>query len=457
MRKALLLTTFVALITTTINCQDLQTLNKTGSTEILLNEKVDGYGPLGNSSTGMGSNDMLDSMTLIGYPTLKHLPDSLTDLKVYTLIMNQNQFCYQNYRNGLISRDFFLETFKKQNLILGDTCTLTQQMVRNYISVAVGFDHLHQPKYVIDANGNNDFSDDELYTLNKNLFARQADNSKHVSIEYFDGKNVMQENILFAVMLGGLSTKDKIVVSFSFPQFRYAKVLYEGEVFFICNDLNINNHSIFILPDKPNFQPLTRDKMIKPNQYITVGNVDFRFEPISQNLNRILLIRENQSIDNKASKSNASELVVPQTLVSAQVGKLAPEIKGLNVWDGLPLSLKALRGKYVFLDFWFTACGPCIMEFPYIRKVYDTFSSDQLIIIGVVEDDYNRKIKQFMTDKQVFWPTMVKSYSTTYAKGYNIPSWPTSFLIGPDGKIITTNLRGNDLFIYLENLKLKKK
>ena len=97
------------------------------------------------------------------------------------------------------------------------------------------------------------------------------------------------------------------------------------------------------------------------------------------------------------------------------------------------------------------------MEFPYIHKVFDTFSSDQLIIIGVVEDDYNRKIKQFMTEKQVFWPTMVKSYSTTYAKGYNIPSWPTSFLIGPDGKIITTNLRGNDLFIYLENLKLKKK
>jgi thiol-disulfide isomerase/thioredoxin len=457
MKKKLVSTLLIALINTTIYCQNLQTLNKIGSTEILLNEKVDGYGPLGNTSTSMGSNDMLDSMSLVGYPTLKHLPDSLTDLKVYTVIMNQRQFCYQNYRNGLVSREYFLGEFKQPNWKLADTCRLTSQIVRNYISVAVGFDRLHQPKYVIDANGNNDFSDDELYTLNENLLARQADNSKSVSIEYFDGKNVMQENILCAVTLRRSGTKDNIAVSFSFPQFRYTKVLYEGELFYICTDQNGNNNSIYILPDRPNFQPLTRDKAIEPNQYLTIGDVNFRYEPISQNLNRIRLIRENQTIDKKASKSNTLELEVPSTLVSAQVGKLAPEIKGLNVWDGSLLSLTALRGKYVFLDFWFTACGPCIMEFPYIRKVYDTFSSDQLIIIGVVEDDYNRKIKQFMTEKQVFWPTIVKSYSTTNAKGYNIPSWPTSFLIDPDGKIITTNLRGNELFIYLENLKIKKK
>jgi len=457
MKKTLLLTSLFVLISTTIHCQNIQTLNKTGSTEILLNEKVDGYGPLGNSSTGFGSNDMLDSMSLIGYPQLKHLPDSLTDLKVYTMHMNRRQFCYQNYRNGLISRADFLNEFKKQNWILGDTCRLTSQMVRNYISVAVGFDHLHQPKYVIDANGDNDFSDDELYTLHKSIYSKEVENSKRVTIEYFDGKNIMQENILCAVTLGYSSTKDNISVSFSFPQFRYAKASFEGETFFICTDQFMYNDFIFILPDKPNFQPLSRDKIIKPNQYLTIGNVDFRFEPISQNLTRIRLIRENQPIEKKTSKSNTPDLEVSRTLVSAQVGKLAPEIKGINVWDGSLVSLTALRGKYVFLDFWFTACGPCIKEFPYIRKVYDTFSSDQVTIIGVVEDDYNGKIKKFLDDKQVFWPTIVKRSSTTKADSYNVQSWPTSFLIDPNGKIITTNLRGDELFIYLENLKLKKK
>lgn len=457
MKKTLLLTSLFVLISTTIHCQNIQTLNKTGSTEILLNDIVDGYGPLGNSSSGFASNDMLDSMSLIGYPQLKHLPDSLTDLKVYTVFMNRSQFYYQNYRNGLISRVNFLTEFKKQKWILGDTSRLTSQIVRNYISVAVGFDRSHQPKYVIDANGNNDFSDDELYTLTQNLFAKQVDNSKHVTIGYFDGKNVMQENILCAVTLGYSSTKDNISVSFSFPQFRYAKVSFEGETFFICTDQCVYNNHIFILPDKPNFEPLSSDKVIKPNQYLTVGNVDFIFEPISQNLNRIRLIRENQPIDKKISKSNTFDSELPHTLVSAQVGKLAPEIKGLNIWNSSVLSLNELRGKYVFLDFWSTYCGPCIMEFPYIRKVYDTFSSDQLIIIGVVKDDYNGKIKKFLDDKQVFWPTIVEKYSTTKAESYNVQSWPTSFLIDPNGKIITTNLRGDELFIYLENLKLKKK
>lgn len=457
MRKTLLLTSLFVLINTTIYCQNIQTLNKTGITEILLNEKVDGYGSFGVSSIGIPSNDMLDSISLIGYPKLKHLPDSLTDLKVYTVILNPSQFCYQNYRNGLISRADFLTEFKKQNRIIADTCRLTSQMVRNYISIVVGLDNLHKPKYVIDANGNNDFSDDELYVLSEGLYSRQVENSKKVFIEYFDGKNVMNENILFAVMLGRSNIKNNISVSFSFPQFRYAKVSFEGETICICTDQSVYVNSISILPDRPNFQPLSRDKAIKPNQYLTIGNADFRFEPISQNLNKIRLIRENEPTDKKISKSNTSDSGLSRTLVSAQVGKLAPEINGINVWDGSLLSLNALRGKYVFLDFWFTACGPCIQEFPYIRKVFDTFSSDQLIIFGVVEDDYNKKIKQFMTEKQVFWPTIVKSYSTTNAKGYNILSWPTSFLIGPDGKIITTNLRGNELFIYLENLKLKKK
>lgn len=457
MRKTLLLTSLFVLISTTMHCQNIQPLNKIGSTEIILNDKVDGYGPLGNSSSTFGSNDMLDSVSLIGYPKLKHLPDSLSDLKVYTVVMNQRQLCYQNYRNGLITRADFLNEFKKQNWILGDTCRLTSQFIRNYISVAVGFNRLHQPKYVIDTNGNNDFSDDELYTLQKSLFTKEAENSKHVTVEYFDGKNVKQENILCAVTLGYSSTKDNISVSFSFPQFRYAKVSFGGEIFFICTDQYVYNDLIFILPDKPNFQPLSRDKIIKPNQYLTIGNLDFKFEPISQNLNRIRLIRENQPIDKKTSKSNTSDLEAPRTLVSAQVGKIAPEIKGVNVWDDSSLSLNALRGKYIFLDFWFTSCGPCIMEFPYIRKVYDTFSNDQFVIIGVVEDDYNGKIKKFLEDKQVIWPTIVKSRPTTQANNYNIPSWPTSFLIAPDGKIITTNLRGNELFIYLENLKLKKK
>jgi len=70
---------------------------------------------------------------------------------------------------------------------------------------------------------------------------------------------------------------------------------------------------------------------------------------------------------------------------------------------------------------------------------------------------YNGKIKTFLKNKNVSWSTIIKSASTTKTKGYNIQSWPTSFLIAPDGKIITTNLRGDALFLRLEDLKVKKK
>ncbi|GGF04474.1 hypothetical protein GCM10011518_12130 [Flavobacterium limi] len=45
----------------------------------------------------------------------------------------------------------------------------------------------------------------------------------------------------------------------------------------------------------------------------------------------------------------------------------------------------------------------------------------------------------------------------TINKGYNVNSWPTTYLIDPSGKIIDIDLRGDDLNNKLELLKLAKK
>jgi len=436
-----------------------QRLNKTGSTEILLDKKVDTFrGPKGNVSMMFASNDMLDSTTLAGYPTLKNLPDSLSGLRIFTYISEPRQFYYQNYRNGIYSKKFFKEYFKKQSMVLSDTTMLTTKMVKCYFSYAIGYDRNKNPKYVIDTNGNNDFADEKLLTINKNSsFELIANNTINVAMEYFDGKNVSSENILCSIFLNRSSTPDKIEASVSFPQFRYAKISYEDESYYICSYFDHSNKSIYLIKARPYFSNLLDDLIIKPNQIATFGNTYFKYMPISQNLNKIKLISGFSSSDKKVLNAKPKVKVTPRPLVSEQVGMVAPEIKGINVQDGTILSLTALRGKYVFLDFWATWCGPCVMEFPYIRKVYDTFSSDQFVIMGVCEDDFNGKIKAFLKDKQVTWSNIIKSASTTKTKGYNIASWPTSYLIGPDGKIITTNLRGDDLFNRLENLKVKKK
>lgn len=444
-------------------CQRIQKLNKTGSTEIFLDLKVDAVGPGGNSSMGIASNDMYDSVTLAGYPQLKNLPDSLSKMNVYTVIRNLTQFYYQNYQKGLYSKDFFLETSRKRNWLLDDTCKLSNKMVRCYFSFVVGYDRSGNPKYVIDTNGNDDFADEELFTLSESDPSSSVNiNSKSVVMEYYDGQYIKQEKDLCSLTLArsnAKGTKEKIQVVFSFPQFIYGRISYEGENYYVCADLNTSafNNSIYILPEVPNFQKLSDDYIVKPNQIATFGKANFKYEPISQNLDRIRLTSGFSDLDKTIYNAKPKVQAVVRPLVLEQVGMLAPEIEGINVQDGAILSLNTLRGKYVFLDFWATWCGPCVRELPNIRKVYDTFSSDQFVVMGICDDDYNGKIKTFLKDNQVIWPTIVKRASTTKTKGYNIASLPTSYLIGPDGKIVTSNLRGDALFMYLENLKVKKK
>jgi len=455
--KRILLPIIIALfIFTAVRSQSVQKLNKTGSTEILLDKKIDDFGPNGHIYTGFGPNKDYDSITLTGYPKLKNLPDFL-NMKVYTYIFDHKQFYYQNYRNGVYSKKYFKDYFKKQKYELRDTIKLTPKMVRCYFSFAVGYDRNKKMIFTIDTNGNNDLADEKLTQYKENILTDLVANSMNVAIESFNGVKIIPENTKCLLKLSSNSTRDQIEVSVSITQFRYAKITYEGEYFYVCSSYDCNSRSIYICEARPYFRDLSKDLEIKPYQIATFGKTYFKYEPISQNLDRIKLTSGFNDSDKKVLNAKPTIKETPRPLVSEQVEMLAPEITGINVQVGKVLSLNALRGKYVFLDFWATWCGPCVMEFPYIRKVFDTFSSDQLVILGICEDDYNGKIKSFLKDKQVTWPTIIKSASTTKTKGYNIRSFPTSFLIGPDGKIITTNLRGDDLFLRLENLKVKKK
>jgi peroxiredoxin len=120
--------------------------------------------------------------------------------------------------------------------------------------------------------------------------------------------------------------------------------------------------------------------------------------------------------------------------------------------DGKPVSLADLKGKYVLIDFWASWCGPCRIEYPYLKKAYSQFKSGNFEIIGVSLDDKSAVWIQSIKDNGFSWPEVcdLKGFRNEVAQSYGVAAIPQSFLIDPNGIIIAKNLRGNDL---IEKLK----
>lgn len=141
-----------------------------------------------------------------------------------------------------------------------------------------------------------------------------------------------------------------------------------------------------------------------------------------------------------------------QNSESNDIGMIASAIEGINIFNDSIVSLESMHGKYVFVDFWATTCGPCIREFPNLKTMYEKYNRTDFEILGIVEDRTKGNILSFIKEKNVIWPTIIRKSSTTNLTEYKVPIYPTSFLINPNGKIIAKNLRGKNLSKELEKL-----
>ena len=142
-------------------------------------------------------------------------------------------------------------------------------------------------------------------------------------------------------------------------------------------------------------------------------------------------------------------------LDAISIGKAAPLFTAPDT-AGHPVSLASYKGKYMLLDFWASWCMPCREENPNVVAAYHRFHSKNFEILSVSLDKSNAKASWLAAIQKddLTWQHVseLKLWDGDVVKLYVIKSIPQNFLINPDGKIIATNLRGEELTKKLEEL-----
>lgn len=115
--------------------------------------------------------------------------------------------------------------------------------------------------------------------------------------------------------------------------------------------------------------------------------------------------------------------------------------------EGKPLSVGALKGKVVLVDFWATWCGPCVAELPNVLAAYTKYHDKGFEIIGISLDEDRAQLTSFLKTKGMSWPQYFdgKGWQSKLARKYAVGSIPMTYLIDKEGKIIGDSLRGEEL------------
>lgn len=143
--------------------------------------------------------------------------------------------------------------------------------------------------------------------------------------------------------------------------------------------------------------------------------------------------------------------------VGAELSQLSKgEVMEISFTDleGNEVDLAKMKGKVVLVDFWATWCGPCIQELPNVQEAYEKYHEKGFEIIGISLDDDRDKLENFLENNDMPWPQYFdgKGWQNEISTKFGINSIPATYLIGKDGKIAATDLRGSALGTAVDEL-----
>jgi len=89
--------------------------------------------------------------------------------------------------------------------------------------------------------------------------------------------------------------------------------------------------------------------------------------------------------------------------------------------------------KIIVLNFFATWCGPCRAEMPELNRYFDEHKSQPFVLLGIDAEEKGDRVDAFLDELKVDFPAGVDD--GPIQKKYGVESFPTTVVIGVDGKV----------------------
>src|SRR5579872_6901998 len=121
----------------------------------------------------------------------------------------------------------------------------------------------------------------------------------------------------------------------------------------------------------------------------------------------------------------------------------APNFTGITAWlntpGGKPLSLGALRGKVILVDFWTYSCINCQRTLPHVEAWYREYAKDGFVVVGVHTPEFAfehvvSNVRAQAAALGVRYPVAIDDNYATW-NAYGNQYWPADYLIDARGDV----------------------
>ncbi len=131
-------------------------------------------------------------------------------------------------------------------------------------------------------------------------------------------------------------------------------------------------------------------------------------------------------------------------------GREAPPLV-LNDLDGERWDISTARGRWLFVHFWATWCGPCRKEMPTIQAIFPKFDASQLEIVLINTAESEDTVFAFLAEVAPDITPLMDSDGLV-TEQWQPRGLPATFFVDPDGRLQYLALGGRpwDSPEYLE-------